>query len=363
MNGKRFKVLIVDDEKTNVDVLVGLLSDGFKTVVAKNGEQALKRARTTPPPDMVLLDVLMPDMDGFEVCRQLKEDSATAGIPVIFITVKDNAWDETRGLEVGAVDFIRKPFNPSVVLARIQTHLAFQEQKKRLVELNALKNSFLGMAAHDLRNPLVSICGLSSMLLDTDVDKSSQRELLSTINDVGQQMLTLINNLLDVSIIESGELKLNVKSGDLARLAATRIEMMKCVVEKKGSTIKAELRETDLTRYDEGRIAQVMDNLLSNALKFSPSKSEITVRTGRDGGRVFFQVIDQGPGISKEEQGQLFVPFKRLSGVPTGNEGSTGLGLSIVKQLVDAHRGEVRIDSEPGEGATFSVLLPVVAEI
>ncbi|NGZ27323.1 MAG: response regulator, partial [Magnetococcales bacterium] len=142
MMEERATILIVDDEKSNIDVLVGLLSDDFRTLVAKNGEQALKRAVSDPKPDLILLDIMMPIMDGYEVCQRLKAEKNTSGIPVIFITGRSNVEDETRGLAIGAVDFIRKPFNPNVVLARINTHLALQRQKNRLIELNDLKNKF-----------------------------------------------------------------------------------------------------------------------------------------------------------------------------------------------------------------------------
>ncbi|MBF0623152.1 MAG: response regulator [Magnetococcales bacterium] len=357
MDSKLATVLIVDDEKTNIDVLVGLLNDRYKTLVAKNGKQALKRATATPRPDIVLLDIMMPDMNGFEVCRRLKTDPSTMDIPVIYITGMDDPEDEKRGLQAGAVDFIRKPFSPNVVLARLETHLALQKQKARLIELNADKNRFLGMAAHDLRNPLNSICGLSDMLLNMELEQEEKHKFIGMINNVGNQMLTLINDLLDVSVIESGQFDLNLLLSNLSEVTASRINLIQFSADKKGITVNQSLADTPNFRFDPERMGQVIDNLLSNAIKFTPPDTTITVRTGVEGDRVFIQVVDQGLGIPDQERDKLFGAFQKLSTRPTAKERSTGLGLSIVKRIVDAHGGEISVENEPGQGACFTVSL------
>nr|CRH05582.1 putative Histidine kinase, include a N_terminal response regulator receiver domain [Candidatus Magnetococcus massalia] len=353
------KILIVDDEKSNIDLLVQLLQPHYKTLVAKSGELAIKRVQDDPSINLILLDILMPEMDGFEVCKQLKADEKLAEIPVIFVTSMESTEDETRGLEVGAVDFIRKPFHSGVVLARIQTHLALQRQKQELLTLNELKNHFLGMAAHDLRNPISVVCGLSNLLIDIPLKDEEKREFYQTINDVGHQMLKLLDNLLDVSVIESGRFELNKKPEDLAELAKVRAEMLKFSSDKKQITLQSELAATPLVAFDKARISQVMDNLLTNAIKFSPPGSMVTLRSGVEDGRVMFQVTDQGPGLSVEDQKKLFGTFQKLSAQPTGEEKSTGLGLSIVKRIVDAHEGEILVQSPPGSGAIFTLYLDI----
>ncbi|MBF0438237.1 MAG: hybrid sensor histidine kinase/response regulator [Magnetococcales bacterium] len=359
MSEESEKILIVDDEKINIDILVELLGDDYKIVVAKNGEQALKRANTTPRPDLILLDIMMPDIDGFEVCSRLKSDEATSAIPIIFITGKDSTQDETRGLELGAVDFIRKPFNPTVTLARIQTHLMLQRQKKRLLELNELKNTFIGMAAHDLRNPLSSISGLSEILLSIKLTEEEKQEFIQNIYDVSNQMLTLINDLLDVSLIESGRFVLDARPASLVDLVTSRVQLMRFIAEKKGVFMITDLHPVPQTSIDWDRMAQVVDNLISNAIKFTPSNSEITVSTGQQKDRIFFQVRDQGPGIPDEERHRLFGVFQKLSVRPTDHEKSTGLGLSIVKKIVDSHHGEIEVVNGSDCGAIFTCYLPV----
>ncbi|MBF0192003.1 MAG: response regulator [Magnetococcales bacterium] len=358
MSEDQAKILIVDDETTNIDVLVGLLEQLCKTVVAKNGEQAIKRAKVTPRPDLILLDIVMPDIDGFEVCRRLKSDPETAGIPIIFITGKDSEEDETRGLAVGAVDFIRKPFRPAVALARIQTQLALQRQRLHLIELNEIKNRFLGMAAHDLRNPLNSISGLSEILLTMNLDAIEQRSFIQTIHDVSGQMLKLIHDLLDVTTIESGHFVLDKQLCDLSDLVSERVEILKFAARQKGVTIRTESGVTPRASLDPDRLAQVIDNLLSNAIKFTPSDSEVVVRVGSGNNRVFFQVADQGPGIPDAERHRLFEAFQKLSTRPTAREKSTGLGLSIVKRIVDAHHGEIVVANNVDRGAIFTCFFP-----
>ncbi|MEO5347501.1 MAG: response regulator [Magnetococcus sp. YQC-9] len=352
------KILIVDDETTNIDVLVGLLEEECKTVVAKNGEQALRRALVKPHPDLILLDIIMPDIDGFEVCRRLKENPETSDIPIIFITGKESEQDETRGLSVGAVDFIRKPFSPVVALARIQTHLALQRQRCHLRELNELKNRFLGMAAHDLRNPLNSIAGLSEILLTMPLEESEKRDFIHTIHEVSGQMLQLIHDLLDVSTIESGQFVLEKRSCDVVALLGERLELLRVTARDKEVTIREDFQATRPILADPDRLAQVIDNLVSNAIKFSPSGSEITVRCGYMHERLFLQVVDQGPGIPDAERHRLFGAFQRLSTRPTAQEKSTGLGLSIVKRIVDAHHGEIVVANNADCGAIFTCFLP-----
>ncbi|MEO5331579.1 MAG: hybrid sensor histidine kinase/response regulator [Magnetococcus sp. YQC-5] len=360
MDNENNKILIVDDEVSNIDMLVSLLQADYKIIVAKNGEQALKRIKILPQPDLILLDIMMPDIDGFEVCRRLKTNPETAQIPIIFITGRDAAQDETKGLEFGAVDFIRKPFNPAVALARIRTHLALQRQKVHLLELNEVKNKFLGMAAHDLRNPLNSICGLSEILLTMKLDESEKRNFTQIIHDVANQMLQLINDLLDVSVIESGQFALNWQPGDLSALVAKRIQLISFMAEKKGVVIITDLQPTPMTRFDGDRVTQVIDNLLSNALKFTSPHTRITVGTGQQHDSVFVQVADQGPGIPEAEHHRLFGAFQRLSVKPTAQEKSTGLGLAIVKKIMDAHHGSITVVNNPDVGATFTCLFPGV---
>ncbi|HAT51332.1 MAG: hybrid sensor histidine kinase/response regulator [Nitrospirae bacterium] len=357
------RILVVDDEKTNLDVMVGLLSGEYRVIVAKNGFEALKRAKSHPPPDLILLDIMMPELDGFAVCRQLQEEKSSAGIPIIMVTGMDNPGDETRGLQMGAVDFIRKPFNADAVMARIRIHLELLRQRERLVELNDLKNKFLGMAAHDLRSPLHSICGLSDMLLHLELTEDERRRFITTILNVGLQMRNLVNDLLDVSVIESGAFEIHRQSGSFEEFLPSRIELFRFAAEKKAIRFNVHLSEPRVAQFDEDRMSQVVDNLISNAIKFSNAGTQVTIRTGHDETKIWLQVEDQGPGLSEEDQACLFGAFQKLSARPTGQEKSIGLGLAIAKKIVDAHHGEITVQSVVGEGSVFTVSIPMVPAI
>jgi signal transduction histidine kinase len=233
------------------------------------------------------------------------------------------------------------------------------EAEQRLKELNELKDQHLGIAAHDLRNPLSSIRGMSQMLVEMEIDKNTQSSFLQSIYRVSDQMLTLVDNLLDVAVIESGRFDLKITEENVSRLVAERIELMAKNAERKEIGLIADLQEVTDSLFDVDRMRQVVDNLLSNAIKFSPSGSVVNVTCGQAGRVLDITVTDQGPGIPSEDLDRLFDSFEKLSAQPTGGEKSTGLGLSIVKSIVDAHGGEIDVDSEVGKGTTFIVRLPV----
>ncbi len=232
--------------------------------------------------------------------------------------------------------------------------------ERRLKELNDLKNRFLGMAAHDLRNPLVSIRGFSEIMLEGEAGPltDDQREFITIINSASQSMLALVNDLLDVSVIESGKLELRKTVQSLASLILDRIRLQEIPSRQKNITIRTELGKVPDFAFDTERIAQVVDNLVSNAVKFSPPGSEILVRMDMKDDAVSCSVIDHGPGLSPEDRTKLFGEFQRLSARPTGGEKSTGLGLSIVKKIVEAHGGVIDVISEPGEGSEFYFSIP-----
>ena len=234
--------------------------------------------------------------------------------------------------------------------------LRYSDTERQLFELNQLKNKFLGIAAHDLRNPLISIRGFSEMLLAGDVGpvNEGQLEFLNIIANVSQQMLDLINDLLDVSVIESGKLTLRPIRGSLRSLLEERLKTMKMVGEKKEITIHKVLNDIPDLVFDPDRIGQAIDNLVSNAIKYSPHGSIVHVTLAQKNNEAQISVQDEGPGLSEEDQSRLFGSFQKLSATPTDGEKSTGLGLSIVKKIVEAHNGSVEVWSQLGSGSTFS---------
>jgi signal transduction histidine kinase len=362
------KILIVDDDRMNLRILGGILrQDGFELAEARSGEQALELYAQFQP-DLVLLDVMMPGINGFETCRRLKQLHGDDCSPVIFITAKNESDDVVEGLTAGGVDYLPKPFQPREVLARIRTHLQTQlltEQQKSLVEqlskANAAKNRFLSMAAHDLRNPLASIRGLAEFLRDGTVGAITpdQLDLVNTIHEASQSMLVMVNELLDVGTIESGELKLQSGRHNLSELIEKSVSLANIEAAKKHTHISFTPRAGGLyANIDAARMKQVIDNLLSNAVKYSPPRSSIAVELPADAGKCGFGVKDQGPGIPDNERDRLFKDFGRLSAQPTGGEKSTGLGLAICRKIVEAHGGAIVAENLPGGGCEFRVSLP-----
>lgn len=235
----------------------------------------------------------------------------------------------------------------------------YSEAERNLVELNNLKNKFLGIAAHDLRNPLTSIRGFCDILLEDEENLSNdQVEMLKIINEASVAMLGLVNDLLDVSVIESGRLELQLSKGSLATILEKRVKMSEVVATRKEIRLEISTEKVPDVSFDKNRIAQVIDNLIGNAVKFSPSGTTIRIACRKADNAVEFSVSDEGPGISEDDQAKLFGDFQRLSAQPTGGEKSTGLGLAIVKKVVDAHGGGIRVESELGKGTSFIVTLP-----
>jgi signal transduction histidine kinase len=362
------KILIVDDDRINLKILGGILrTERYDLTLAESGEAALE-SYALQRPDLVLLDVMLPGMDGFEICRRLKATYGPDSAPVIFITAKVESDDVIQGLAAGGVDYLPKPFKPREVVARIRTHLHSRllvERQKQLVDqlskANESKNRFLGMAAHDLRNPLASIRGLAEFLADGTVGQLSQEQLdlVSTIHAASQSMLDLVNELLDLATIEAGELKLTLEPHDIAALLEKSVFLNNIEAAKKHTKVMlSKIDHRVKPRIDQAKIRQVADNLISNAIKFSPPGSAVTVEVNIGPGECGFSVKDQGPGIPDSERDKLFKNFGKLSAKPTAGEKSTGLGLAICRKIVDAHAGSIIAKNLPERGCEFRVTLP-----
>ena len=354
------RILVVDDTSKNLQVVGTMLrNEGYDVTPAGSGAQALDRVLVRLP-DLILLDLMMPEMDGLEVCRRLKADSFTQAIPVIFLTASTEMEHLVQGFEVGAVDYVTKPFNPPELLARVRTHLELKHARERLREMNDEKNEFMGIAAHDLRNPLNAVKGYTEMMREEpDMEQQERSELLDRVHDATTRMVEMVQNLLDANRIERGEMQLNLTPTDLVPVLNSVVETQRSHATAKQQTIHLESETTPVViQLDPSVTVQILENLISNAVKYSPPGREIFVRLKKYAHGVRVEVQDQGPGLSTEDQKKLFGKFARLSAKPTGGEHSTGLGLSIVKKMVEAMNGKVWCESELGKGADFIVEFP-----
>jgi signal transduction histidine kinase len=359
LKGRR--ILIVDDDRVNLRIIGGILRhEGYEIAEAASGEEALK-AYPEFIPNLVLLDVVMPGIDGFETCRILRRTYGETGAPVIFVTARSKADDIVMGFDAGGVDYLTKPFRPKEVLARIRTHLSNQLLVEQLSKANAAKDRFLGMCAHDLRNPLSSIRGLAELMNENAIGSltSEQREIVHTIHGASQSMLQLVNELLDVATIEAGHLKLTKEPTKIADIVERSVHLSNIESAKKNTRIEMVNKTSDPVIYvDRNKIRQVVDNLISNGVKYSPKGSLITVEIFADESHAGFAVKDKGPGIPDEERHKLFKDYGRLSAQPTGGEKSTGLGLAICRKIVEEHGGTIGVENIPGRGCEFAVRLP-----
>ena len=362
-NGRE-KILIVDDMPANIRILGQLLRDRYDIRIANGGKKALAIAASENPPDLVLLDIMMPDMDGYEVCRRLKKDERLRNIPVIFITAKGEVEDETKGLEIGAVDYIIKPFNPSIIMARVKTHLELKRQRDELAqmtldltELNHMKDNLLAVCSHDLRSPLNGILGFADLLLEKEYLESEDRESLTHIKASGNVLLGLINDILDLSKVRAEQVELKMEPLSLVNVIKTSISALKHLAMGKRQSLDFEDRAGDAAILgNASTLGRVFNNLLSNASKFTPEEGSIRVNIepGADG-KVWAKVIDTGIGIPEDKIPYLFDQFTQTSQSGTSGEQGTGLGMSIVKEILHKHGVPLEVESEEGKGTCFKL--------
>ena len=281
-----------------------------------------------------------------------------------WVALELDVWSKVKNILIGVGVFI--------IIAGVVTILYWNrtltaQVKKRtqeingknieLQELNELKNKFLGIAAHDLRSPLTSVMGFTDLILELELEEKEKKDYLITINRASKQMLALINDLLDVSAIESGKFEMNLRLGNLKEVVENRIKLISLSAQAKQIAIASTLEDVSEIEFDKNRISQVLDNLLNNAIKFSKPETTIHVSLNESGEKVSFYVRDEGPGIHKKEMDKIFASFEKLSNQPTAGEKSTGLGMAIVKKIVDAHKGQIEVHSEVGKGTEFRVSL------
>ncbi len=352
---------MVDDQESNIQVIGAALGQlGFEILPALGGAQAFRRLAVRRP-DLILLDLLMPEMDGFEVCRRIREDPELAQIPIIFLSSADDKGLIVRALESGGVDYVTKPFNQAELVTRVRTHLALKKARDELKQLAEDRDELLGILTHDLKNHLGGMDMSAQLLRDRTAAMADPklRLMVDNISHSSGQMLTFVKEFLANASADHG-LNLKPEPVNLSDAAARAVQQHQQAAQAKQLVVEIILPPGGLLVLADGAaLNQVLDNLLSNALKFSPPGKQIRLTVCPPGARfVECQVQDEGPGFSDHDKARMFRRYGRLSARPTGGEPSTGLGLSIVKKLVLAMQGEVACESTLGHGATFAFRLP-----
>jgi len=328
-------LLVVDDQESNIQVIGAALGKlGFEILPAAGGVQAFQRLAVRRP-DLILLDLLMPQMDGFEVCRRIRENPEWAQTPIIFLSSADDKGLIVRALESGGVDYITKPFNHAELVTRVRTHLALKKARDELKQLAEDRDELLGILAHDLKNHLGGMDMSAQLLRDrTEAMADPKLRLMAqNISHYSSQMLTFVKEFLANASADHG-LSLKTEPVSLSDAAARAVQQHQEAARSKQLVLKAVLPPNGiLVQADGAALGQVLDNLLSNAIKFSPPDKQICLTICPPGVKfVECQIQDEGPGFSETDKSRMFRRYGRLSARPTGGEPSTGLGLSIVKK-------------------------------
>ncbi len=383
--GGRQRVLIVDDEPINLAVLKEILQPRYEILSTDNGLEALKLARAERP-DIVLLDVMMPGLDGHEVCVRLKDDPQTADIPVIFITSMTEEREETAGLALGAVDYIIKPVNAEIVRLRVKNQLELKRHRNHLEEIvrqrtrelalakdaaeagDRAKSEFLSIISHELRSPLNLILGYSSLISQGGVS-GALRENIDTIHGASQTLLELIDEILSYVKMDAGGTEESRQPFSLRPLLAEMAADIAEPLRKKGLFFQERISEgvADAVLGSPQRLKHVLRHLLENAIKFTDvgSITLIVDRPEAGGGEdwVQFSVQDTGKGIPADKHETIFHHFTQLEPAHTRHQGGLGLGLTSCKRHVALMGGRIWLESRVGEGSTFHFSASLPAQV
>ncbi len=367
-------VLIVDDISENLQVLGTILDEqDIEFSYASNGKEALESV-SFHKPDLILLDVQMPEMNGYEVCEILKSDEETKEIPVIFLTAKTETEDIIKGLTVGGIDYIGKPFNAKELITRVKSHLELSvskriisAQNKQLTMLNrelkeaiATKDKFFSIIAHDLKDPFHTLMGFSNLILNTFDQRKPEdiKRLVKHINQSSMHGFDLLTNLLEWSRTQTGSIKYNPKTFNLYSTVNGMLLLLTKTAEKKGLHLTSAIPEDCEAFADEKMIQTVIRNLVSNAVKFTEGGGTVHIKSRILENETEIIVSDTGLGIPVEHLGKLFSISENYSTPGTDMERGTGLGLLLCKEFVEKNGGRIQVKSEAGKGSEFSFTIP-----
>jgi len=363
VNIKDSNILIVDDNPSNLAMLFNYLTRrGYKVLVADSGKTALSMANEVEP-DLILLDVIMPEMDGYTVCTEIKNNERIKDVPVIFLSAVSSAEDKIRAFNSGGVDYITKPFNYEELAARVSAQLTIKHQKAKLLQLNndlevinTRKDRLFSIISHDIRSPLSTILGYSEIIIEdfNDLSPDEIKEYNHYIHNVAKEINGLMSNLLDWSRIQLDRIDYLPEEMKLSKVIEKIKNLFKQAAELKGITLTADTSQADLISADINMLNTILRNLVSNAIKFTNHGGAVSITSFIDKGRVYISVADTGIGISTQEIKNLFKLVNQQPKTGTNNEKGTGLGLILCKEFIEKHGGTLTVESELKQGSTFT---------
>jgi signal transduction histidine kinase len=362
------KILLVDDITKNLQLLGTILQEyGFQVALAKSGEQALTIADNKPP-DLILLDIAMPEMDGYEVCRRLKANPKTKDIPVIFLTAKTESEDIVMGFDVGGVDYVSKPFNPQELIKRVITHLELKRGREELKSLNEElikssdeKEKFLSIISHDLRSPFHGLLGIAQIIEENydKLEKHDLKEYFDLLNEGLLNQFKFLENILQWGKLRRGRIEFEPIVCELNSILESVVNTLKINADHKKIKIIKNFEISAKAYCDKDLIRELFHNLIANAIKFTNRGGSIQIEINnsmRD--YTIVNIIDDGIGISEENISKLFKIDRMFTTNGTNHESGAGLGLLLCKEIVEKHKGEISVQSEKNKGAKFIVKLP-----
>ncbi len=358
-------ILSVDDERFNLTLMERMLRGSYRIISVTSGQAALDTL-VQAPFDLVLLDIMMPEMNGLTTLNHIRSNPQTADVPVILISALADGPDVARGLEAGANDYITKPVDMDVTRARVRTQIALKqlqdERKETIIELKAvqeMKDRLLRMASHDLKGPLGNIRMAVTLIESAAEEIPDGSSIVASIDSSLNTMENVIKDFLDTAALQTGAIDLHFERIPLLATVASLISEHRYNALRKNIDLQA--YEVSGNIYaDAARFAQALSNLISNAIKYSPKGTRVVVWTQACDESLRICVSDEGPGIPQHEHGKLFTQFGKLSPRPTGGESSTGLGLWIVKHLITLQNGQVGYETNEVGGATFWIEMPII---
>ncbi len=355
------KILIVDDMPTNIQLAGNILrKQNYDISFAESGASALKLV-TKHDYDLILLDIMMPQMSGFDVCRKLKENQSTKDIPVIFLTAKSDNESISEGFRVGGVDYIVKPFNTEELVARVRTHIDLRVKELKLAEAIVAKDKFLAIIAHDLKNPFNSMLGFTELLRKhvARYDKEKIEKISELLYFAAKNGFTLLENLLQWSRNQNGTIHFNPQNILLNTIIDRNLNLLRSNAEQKQINLLSSCSENISLFADENMLDTVIRNLLTNAIKFTQQNGVVYINVTHKSQFAEIEVIDNGIGISAEDMKKLFRIDENISKPGTGGEKGTGLGLILCKEFVERNKGKISVESAVNQGSTFRFSIPI----
>lgn len=358
---------MIDDIPENLQVLAGILyKEHAKISIATSALQGIETAKNILP-DLILLDITMPEMDGFEAAKILKSDPDTANIPIIFLTARNNIDDIIMGFDVGGIDYITKPYNPKELLTRVATHLELKHSKEELKKMNEQliyanieKDKFLSLVSHDLRSPFAGIIGLVEFMVN-EFDSFTTEELKEYLGNFQTSInvqYKFLENLLAWGNFQLGRKSLQPESFSMKEVITNNFMLLKTVAENKKTSLISNVNDSAIIYADPNMIPSVTHNLISNSIKFTKEGGQIIVSSSEVDNKIRIEVNDNGVGMNEKTINSLFKIDKISTSPGTNNEKGTGLGLILCQEMLVKNNGKIWVESELGVGTSFFFELP-----